>query len=477
LFGAGRVRVYQALNAVPAGGSGPDLRLADKGTVILDPVPTGNNNTYFDPSETATLVDTVVNLGSAAATTLTGVLRTANPRITVIDSLASYGTINAKTRGSNAADPFVIKADTLINLGELATFTLVLNATGYTRTLNFDVRLGSVTGPDSFGYYMLDNTDSLYTEAPVYGWAEINSSHGGSGTSLGAGGSLVTIQTPLPFVFRHFAQRIAAGSNISICANGWFCPGTQTVTVQHNSNLPKMVDYGSQATVPNHIAVFWDTLNTTTPASWWYYYDAANHRFIVEWDSARGALGNARVFEAIIYDTTTAGRYGCNDIVLQYKYVTEPTSCTVGQQDSLKKSGWTYLFNKIYDDGAEPLVAGRAIKFTTKVPKLRNWLVPIQEFESFPEMGTRSIVISPNPSRTRVGIFYNITAHGRAALKIYNAAGRLVRTLFDEHKSAGVYNLRWNGTDDQNRAVAAGVYFYSLEADGKSSATRGVLVR
>jgi len=477
LFGSGRIRVRQAINITPAAGSLPELHLADKGTAILDPGPTGNGNAYFDPSETATLVDTLVNLGNGAATTVTGVLRTANARITIIDSLASYGTINGKSRANNSGNPFIIKADTLINLGNIVTFTLALTAGSYTKTLNFDVRMGSVTGPDSFGYYMLDNTDTLYTEAPVYTWAEINSSHGGSGTSLGAGGSLVTVQTALPFVFRHFSRRTAASSNISICANGWFCPGTQTITVHYNSNLPKIVDYGNQTTVPDHIAIFWDTLNTASPASWWYYNDAANHRFIVEWDSAFGTLANARVFEAIIYDTTTAGRFGCNDIVLQYKYVTEPTSCTVGQQDTLKKYGWTYLFNKIYDDGAQPLVAGRAIKFTTKIPKMKNWLVPVQEFESFPEMGSRSVVISPNPSRQRVGIFYNINANGRAALKVYNTAGQLVRTLFDEYKTAGVYSLRWNGTDDHNRTVASGVYFYSLEANGKSSATRGVLVR
>jgi hypothetical protein len=324
---------------------------------------------------------------------------------------------------------------------------------------------------------MLDNTDTLYTEAPVYNWVEINSSHGGSGTSLGAGGGNVTVQTALPFTFRHFTRRIGSGTNISICTNGWFCPGAQTVTIQHNSYLPKVVDYGSQVTVPNHIAVYWDTLNSTSPASWWYYNDATNHRFVVEWDSVRGALGNAQVFEAIIYDTTTAGRFGCNDIVLQYKNVLQPTSNTVGQQDSLKKSGWTYLFNKIYDDGAEPLVPGRAIKFTTKIPKMINWLVPVQEFESYPEMGTRSIVISPNPGRQRVGIFYNITAPGRASLKVYNTAGQLVRTLFDGYKDAGVYTLRWNGADDHNRIVPSGVYFYSLDSGGKSFATRGVLVK
>jgi subtilisin family serine protease len=475
LFGNGRIRARQAINATPAAGSWPELHLADKGTAILDPGPTGNGNAYFDPSETATLVDTLVNLGSATATTITGVLRTANTHILIVDSLAAYGTINAKARGNNAGNPFVIKADTLINLGDIVTFTLALTAGSYTKTLNFDVRMGSVTGPDSMGYYMLDNTDTLYTQAPVYNWMELN--HGGPGTSLGAGGPMVTVQTPLPFVFRHFTKRLAASGSLSICSNGWFCPGTQAVTVQHNSNLPKIVDYGNQATVPNQIAVFWDTLNTASPASWWYYNDAANHRFIVEWDSATGVLAYAQVFEAIIYDTTTAGRFGCNDIVLQYKVVREPTSCTVGQQDSLKVWGWTYLFNKIYDDGAEPLVTGRAIKFTTKIPKMRNWLVSVHEFDNYPDMGNRLVVVTPNPGHQRVNVYYNVTTGGRVTLKVYNTAGQLVRTLFAGQKNPGVYSIRWNGTDDRNRIVSSGVYFYRLESSGKTVSARGVFVR
>lgn len=479
MYGAGRVRVYQAINQVPASGSGPYFMLAEQdGYVVQDPAPTGNANSFFDPSETITLIDTIVNTGSGSAANVTGILRTTNPHITIIDSLASYGTIAAKARGNNAGNPFVLRADTLINLGDTVRYTLVLSAGSYTQSLTFLVKMGSVGGPDSFGYYMLDNLDTLYTEAPTYNWVEINSTHGGPGTSLGTGGSNVTVQVALPMTFRHYGRRIGSGTNISVCSNGWFCPGTQTVTVAHNSMLPKIVDYGNQLTVPNHIAVFWDTLNTASPASWWYYNDAANRRFIVEWDSASGALGNRRVFEAIIYDTTTAGRFGCNDIVCQYKIVTEPTSCTIGQQDSLKIVGLTYLFNKLfYETGSLPVENGRAIKFTTKIPRMRHWIVPVAEFDNIPDMGSRRLVVAPNPSRNRVTFFYNVTQRSRMALRVYNTTGQLVTTVFDEVKTPGVYTGSWNGRDDKGRMAAAGIYFYRLESADQSTTTRGVLIR
>lgn len=479
MYGTGRIRARQAINATPAAGSGPYFMLAEPtGYLIQDPVPTGNTNAFFDPSETVTFIDTLVNTGSGTATSVTGVLRTTNTHITIVDSLANYGTINAKARGNNTANPFILRADTLINLGDTVGFTLALTAGSYTQNLNFTVKMGSVGGPDSFGYYMLDNTDTLYTEAPTYSWVEINTAHGGSGTSLGAGGGNVTVQVALPMTFRHYTRRIGSGTNISINTNGWFCPGAQTIAYAHNSMLPKFVDFGNQMTAPDHIAVYWDTLNSSSPASWWYYNDAANHRFIVEWDSVRGVLGNAQVFEAMIYDTTLAGRFGCNDIVFHYKNVIEPTSCTIGQQDSTKTKGLTYLFNNLfYEIGSPPVQAGRAIKFTTKVPRMLQWVVPVTEFNSYPDMGSRQLVVSPNPSRGRVTFFYNVTQRGRISLKVYDAAGQLVSTVFNEVKMPGVYTGIWNGRDDHGRVAAAGIYFYRLDCGDQSATARSVLVR
>lgn len=478
LFGSGRIRARQAINATPAAGSGPYFMLAEPEIVIQDPAPTGNVNAFFDPSETVTLIDTIVNTGSGTATNVTGVLRTANTHITIVDSLAAYGTINAKARGHNTANPFILRADTLINLGDTVGFTLALTAGAYTQSLRFTYKMGSVGGPDSFGYYMLDNTDTLYTEAPPYSWVEINSSHGGSGTSLGAGGTNVSVRALMPFPFRHYARRIGITDSLTICTNGWICPGYSAVTVNYNSMLPKLVDYGSQVTVPDQIATYWDDLVSSSPASWWRYNDVANHRFIVEWDSVAGTGGNRQVFEVMIYDTTLAGRFGCNDIVCQYKNVIEPTSITIGQQDTTKTIGLTYLFNKLfYETGSPPVQAGRAIKFTTKIPRMRNWLVSVHEFDNYPDMGNRLVVVAPNPGRQRVSVYYNVTAGGRVTLKVYNTAGQLVRTLFAGQKNPGVYSIRWNGADDRNRIVSSGVYFFRLESNGKTVSARGVLVK
>jgi hypothetical protein len=258
MFGSGRIRCKRAIDMTPASGSLPDLRLAEFGTVVLDPAPNGNNNGFFDPSERVTLVDTIINLGTAIASNVTGKLRTTNPNITIIDSTATFGTINPKAKGHNASDPFVLRADTLIQLGTLVPLELELTSGTYIRRLNYQLRMGSVCGPDSFGYFMLDDTDTLYTEAPVYNWININANQGGPGTSIGTGGNDVTLRIRSPFTVRHYAKRLGGTTtdSISVCSNGWISFGRQTITVQHNSILPKMSDFVSQKSPPKMFPAF-----------------------------------------------------------------------------------------------------------------------------------------------------------------------------------------------------------------------------
>jgi flagellar hook assembly protein FlgD len=52
-------------------------------------------------------------------------------------------------------------------------------------------------------------------------------------------------------------------------------------------------------------------------------------------------------------------------------------------------------------------------------------------------------------------------------LTIFNLNGRRVSTLVQSDLSAGSHEVAWNGTDDQGRAVAGGMYLYQITARGK----------
>jgi hypothetical protein len=83
----------------------------------------------------------------------------------------------------------------------------------------------------------------------------------------------------------------------------------------------------------------------------------------------------------------------------------------------------------------------------------------------------------PNPFNPVTTICFDITRTARVNLSIYDAAGRHVRALVDEHRSAGRYEETWNGQDEDGRMVASGVYFYRLKADEKTLTRKMVLLK
>ncbi|MCK4940960.1 immune inhibitor A [candidate division WOR-3 bacterium] len=79
--------------------------------------------------------------------------------------------------------------------------------------------------------------------------------------------------------------------------------------------------------------------------------------------------------------------------------------------------------------------------------------------------------------RGNVSIAYTTTAPGHVSLKVYDATGRLVQTLVDRHQPIGEKSLVWNNKDINNRAVANGVYFLKLEAEGQVRTHKMIFVR
>jgi flagellar hook assembly protein FlgD len=51
-------------------------------------------------------------------------------------------------------------------------------------------------------------------------------------------------------------------------------------------------------------------------------------------------------------------------------------------------------------------------------------------------------------------------------LKVTNIVGQDIRTLVNENKTAGFYEVKWDGNNEQGHRVSTGVYLYSLESNG-----------
>lgn len=83
----------------------------------------------------------------------------------------------------------------------------------------------------------------------------------------------------------------------------------------------------------------------------------------------------------------------------------------------------------------------------------------------------------PNPVRDEGEVDYDLPYSSQVALRIYNALGQRVKTLVDRQASPGSYRMRWDGRDEQGRKVGSGVYFLSLEIQGKAIRGKVVVVR
>ena len=83
----------------------------------------------------------------------------------------------------------------------------------------------------------------------------------------------------------------------------------------------------------------------------------------------------------------------------------------------------------------------------------------------------------PNPFNSATVIRFALPVGGDVELSIFNLAGQRVVTLADGARAAGTYTVRWDGRDDDGRALASGVYLYRLRTDeGQQQETRKLIL-
>ena len=94
---------------------------------------------------------------------------------------------------------------------------------------------------------------------------------------------------------------------------------------------------------------------------------------------------------------------------------------------------------------------------------------------SAPVLATTLNANYPNPFNPETTITYSLQDASPVTIEIYNIKGQLVKTLVNESKSSGNHSVVWNGTDNSNRLVSSGVYYYKMQA-GRFSSTRKMIL-
>ncbi len=110
----------------------------------------------------------------------------------------------------------------------------------------------------------------------------------------------------------------------------------------------------------------------------------------------------------------------------------------------------------------------------------RTWQVRVGlRFGASPPLQDALLPNVPNPFNPTTTIRYHLsgTAARPTTLMIYTISGQQVRTLVNETQKPGVYKIHWDGTDDQRRVVASGIYLYKLVSGNFSQTQKMMLIK
>jgi len=420
----------------------------------------GNNNGRWDRGETVRLFLTLRNIGQTTANGVSATIACTSSFVTITQNQASFGNIASLDTAVNQT-AYVVSANQNTPTAYPANFTLNVTSAESSWNYSFSIPIGQfvVTDPIPDGprtparYWAYDNTDTLYSQRPVYNWVEIKD----TGTRLSFANNDQVKYVTLPPEFgpiKFYGQRYTA---MSISADGWIACGFDTAPDYSNSGIPDSDGPSGM------IAVNWDDLSPTSTSvgGVWWQHNTLGRQLIIEWDSVPyyASTSTRDKFEAIIYDTTYATPTGDNTVVFQYMTANRFSSSTIGIEDPTETIGIQYLYEGSYHPAAALIAPQRAIKYTTQSPSI---------FESnYQYLATNHqprIKISPNPFRGQTFIQLSPTFDLSKSIKIYNSSGRLVKSFSPSSSQVTPrYSLVWDGRDELGAKVGAGIYFVTAD--------------
>ena len=86
-------------------------------------------------------------------------------------------------------------------------------------------------------------------------------------------------------------------------------------------------------------------------------------------------------------------------------------------------------------------------------------------FRSVTPLITRLYPNYPNPFNPETTIQYSLKSPGWVDISIYNIAGQLIRDLKKGIEESGMHSITWNGRDNDNQAVASGLYYVRMRSN------------
>jgi len=141
-------------------------------------------------------------------------------------------------------------------------------------------------------------------------------------------------------------------------------------------------------------------------------------------------------------------------------------------------------YKYLIDDQYEPLEGNRSFWLDPDLhDALGNAQIldedywPVGVPDDVPDARLSGLVNVPNPFNPGTEIRFTVHRAGEGSLRVYDAQGRLLRTLHGGWFATGPQVFAWDGRDDGGREVASGLYVYRLELSGQVGTRKMLLVK
>ena len=90
--------------------------------------------------------------------------------------------------------------------------------------------------------------------------------------------------------------------------------------------------------------------------------------------------------------------------------------------------------------------------------------------------GLSDFSIFPNPFKSNTTVSYKFEADSFVSINIFNASGKKVKSLINQIENIGTHYINWDGTDEFNNKMPAGLYFIRLNSNGKRKTSKILMV-
>jgi len=83
----------------------------------------------------------------------------------------------------------------------------------------------------------------------------------------------------------------------------------------------------------------------------------------------------------------------------------------------------------------------------------------------------------PNPFNPSTIIKYGLPEAANVTVKVFNMLGQEVRTLVNDYKNAGTFNVQWNGDNNSGQKVTSGIYIFRVTAGNNAATMKMILLK